>query len=88
MEATKNVPFTKQQVEELPKGFHPSVLPNRQFMKQFASGKLQFTMVGGQIILTVNYPPNCRKLSHSNSGEARRRSGSFRIKQKKYGRVN
>lgn len=59
----KNVPFTKQQVEDLPKGFHPSTLPNRSFMKKFKKGILQFVMIGKEFMLTTNHHPNCRKLT-------------------------
>lgn len=70
----KNIPFTKEQIEALPKGFTPSVLPNRSFMKKLSRGLLRFDAITG--FMPVN-KPNCRELT----------DGRKEYKQLKYGRL-
>lgn len=70
----KNIPFTKEQIEALPKGFTPSAMPNRSFMKKLSKGLLRFDTITG---FMPAYKPNCRELT-----DARKE-----YKQKKYGRL-
>lgn len=70
----KNIPFTKEQIETLPKGFTPSEMPNRSFMKKLSKGLLRFDVKFGFIPV---YKPNCRELT----------DGRKEFKQKKYGRL-
>lgn len=59
MNTEKNVPLTSKEVEELPKGYHASLLPNRQFFKRVKRGLIVLTPLG----IVYKFPPNCRKLT-------------------------
>ena len=71
-----NTPFTKQQIEDLPKGFTSSEMPNRSFMRLLKRKLLAFNTATNSFYRV--YTPNCRKLT----------KGRFDFKQNTYGRVN
>lgn len=81
----QNIPLTKVEVEELPKGYHSAKTINRRFRKGLTSKKMQVIMSpDGKMEIIPNNHPNCRKLTHKNN---HRKSGSYKFKMKKYGRV-
>jgi len=68
-----NKPFTKEEIQDLPKGLTPSKQPNRSFFKQMRRGLLLITQAG----LIKLYHPNCRKLT----------KGRIEYKTLKFGRL-
>lgn len=56
------MPFTKEQIEELPKGFTASKTLGRKFRRALLSGKKQVSVIGGKFMGITDTPkPNCRK---------------------------
>lgn len=65
----KSKPFSKEEVEELPKGFTPAKLVGRKYRRGFFFDKLAIDTLGN---IVTKKTMNCRKLKNSPKSNGRK----------------